>query len=87
MIGKATAAFKKRQLNWRPLTLMHSWVSPQQEIEEPEGPLRRGPEHGRVVRDDAERGTRIHQKSAASLLVHKVKKAARGDGAYTPLAA
>jgi hypothetical protein len=41
----------------------------------------------RVVRDDAERGTRIHQKSAASLLVHKVKKAARGDGAYTPPAA
>jgi hypothetical protein len=47
MIGKATAAFKKHQLNWWTLTLMHSWVSPQQEIEEPEGPLRRGPEPGR----------------------------------------
>jgi hypothetical protein len=34
-----------------------------------------------------DRGTRIHQKSAARLLVHQVKKAARGDGAYTPPAA
>jgi hypothetical protein len=39
------------------------------------------------MRDDAERGTRIHKKSAARLLVHQVKKTARGDGAYTPPAA
>jgi hypothetical protein len=41
----------------------------------------------RVMRDDAERGTRIHQKSVARQLVHQVKKTARGDGAYTPPAA
>ncbi len=41
----------------------------------------------RVMRDDAERGTRIHKKFAARLLVHQVKKTARGDGAYTPPAA
>jgi hypothetical protein len=45
--GKATAAFKKRQLNWRPLTLIQSWVSTQHDIEVPEGLLRREPETGR----------------------------------------
>jgi hypothetical protein len=41
----------------------------------------------RVMGNDAERCTRIYQKSVASQLVHQVKKAARGDGAYTPPAA
>ncbi len=46
-MGKAMAAFNKHHLNWWPLTLMHSWVSPQQYIEVPEGPLRREPKTGR----------------------------------------